>query len=106
MISPKTIDISTSNILFNEQDPVGLLPEASASSYLRELRQRLSERYPKANVFLRWSPSTNEPTNVFTLPPEAVEAKKELHDIAEQLRKEDSEEWLRYDENVREMFAS
>ena len=105
MTAPKTIDICTSNVLFNEQDPVGLLPEASARSYLEVLRERLHERFPKARVFLRWSPSTNDPTEVFTLPRDAVDAKVELREIAEELRSKPTE-WVRYDEDVRAAFAS
>lgn len=104
MTAPKTIDISTSNVLFEEKDPVGLMPEASARRYLEALRARLHDRFPKARVFLRWSPTNTEPTDVFTVP-RAEEAEEELKKIAEELR-EESDEWLRYDEDIRAAFAS
>ena len=61
MLSPKTIDITTSNVIFEDADPVGLLPELSAKSYLEALRERVAEAYPKARVFLKWVPTRRTP---------------------------------------------
>lgn len=104
MTPPKTIDINMSNIIFEEQDPVGLMPVLSAKGYLEALRERLRERFPKARVFLRWSPSSREEPDVLTLPP-TEEAEAVVEEIAKEVIDE-SDEWLTYDESVRAAFAS
>ncbi|MCA9609984.1 MAG: hypothetical protein KC619_30515 [Myxococcales bacterium] len=104
MTAPSTIDVTTTNILFEGADPVGLLPEISASRYLEALRERIGERFPKARVFIKWVPTRRSPTDVVTLP--KVEGAEEVVlELAEALRHE-REAWVRHDEAVRAAFAT
>lgn len=104
MSDPSTIDITTTNVLFQDADPVGLLPEISATRYLEALRERIGERFPKARVFIKWVPTRRSPTDVVTLP--KVEAAEEaVLELAEDLRN-DRAAWVRHDEAVREAFGT
>lgn len=103
-MTPKTIDIATGAVLFADTDPVGLLPDASARSYLEELRRRIGELYPKATVFLRWSPTSTDAADVFTIP-RAEAAATLIGALARELQKE-TEAWVCYDESVRATFAA
>ncbi|MCB9592972.1 MAG: hypothetical protein H6719_09595 [Sandaracinaceae bacterium] len=104
MLSPKTIDITTSNVIFEDADPVGLLPELSAKSYLEALRERVAEAYPKARVFLKWVPTRRTPADVLTLP-RVESAENRLRELAEEVR-EARTTWIRHDENVRAAFGT
>ncbi|MGF1465469.1 MAG: hypothetical protein ACFCGT_04985 [Sandaracinaceae bacterium] len=102
-MSPKTIDISTGTELFREADPVGLLYDQSAKSYMEELKDRVREHFPKARVFVRWSPTSADGADVYTIP-RAEEAEARLLRMAKEVRRE-SDDWLQYDESVRAAFS-
>ena len=102
--TPKTIDITTSNDLFEGADPIGLLPEVSARAYLETLRERVGELYPKARVFLRWAPTRTEPADILTLP-RVEKAEERLLEMAEELKTERSV-WVRHDETIRAALSS
>ncbi len=104
MTAPSTIDVTTTNVLFEDADPMGLLPEVSATRYLEALRERIGERFPKARVFIKWVPTRRTPTDVVTLP-KVEEAEEVVLELAEELRRERSA-WVRHDEAVREAFAT
>lgn len=97
-----TIDYTTNADLFRDADPIGLLRDVSARSYQVELRKRLKEEFPKANVFLKWNPNRTGPAEVFTLP-EKESAQQRVLEIAQDL-KQNTDAWLNYDESVRAAF--
>ena len=101
-MSLTTIDYTTNADLFHEADPIGLLRDVSARTYQIELRKRLKEEFPKANVFLKWNPNRTGPAEVFTLP-EVDDAAEKVMEIAQDLKAERST-WLSYDESVRVAF--
>ena len=98
---PKTIDIQTGAELFGDADPVGLLPEASVRRYMKMLKTRIRERFPDATLFVRWSPTGTDGTDVYTIP-RVEEAEQAIRSVADEVRAEDG--WLRYDETVRAAF--
>lgn len=97
-----TIDYTTNADLFRDADPIGLLRDVSARTYQVELRKRLKEEFPKANVFLKWNPNRTGPAEVFTLP-EKQSAQQRVLEIAQDLKKK-ADIWLNYDESVRAAF--
>jgi hypothetical protein len=100
----KAIDITTGNHLFRQADPVGLLPTPSACDYVGRLKKRIHERFPDADVYVRWSPSKTDAVDIFTMPGSA-EAEAEIAELAQDLRTT-SDAWLHYDEGVRDAFRS
>jgi hypothetical protein len=101
-LSLTTIDYTTNADLFRDADPIGLLRDVSARTYQVELRKRLKEEFPKANVFLKWNPNRTGPAEVFTLP-EKESAQQKVLEIAQNL-KQNTDLWLSYDESVRAAF--
>lgn len=101
-MSLTTIDYTTNADLFRDADPIGLLRDVSARTYQVELRKRLKEEFPKANVFLKWNPNRTGPAEVFTLP-EKEAAQQKVLEIAQDL-KQNTDLWLSYDESVRAAF--
>jgi hypothetical protein len=101
-LSLTTIDYTTNADLFRDADPIGLLRDVSARTYQIELRKRLKEEFPKANVFLKWNPNRTGPAEVFTLP-EKESAQQKVLEIAQDL-KQNTDLWLSYDESVRAAF--
>lgn len=97
-----TIDVTTNADLFRDADPIGLLRDVSARSFQVELRKRLKEEFPKANVFLKWNPNRTGDTEVFTLP-ETEAGQQKVLEIAQDLE-ENQDLWLNYDESVRAAF--
>lgn len=102
-VSLTTIDYTANADLFRDVDPVGLLRDVSARDFQIELRKRLKDQFPKANVFIKWNPNRTGPSEVFTLP-EVDEAQEKVQEIAEELLTE-KDSWLNYDESVRAAFA-
>ncbi|HEY8432819.1 MAG TPA: hypothetical protein VIL20_30820 [Sandaracinaceae bacterium] len=98
-MSLTTIDLTINADLFRDVDPIGLLRDASARSYQIELRKRLKEEFPNANVFLKWNPNRTGPTDVFTLP-EHEAARARVLEIAKQVER-DKDLWVSYDQSVR-----
>ncbi len=98
-MSLTTIDFTINADLFRNTDPIGLLRDISARAYQIELRRRLKDQFPNANVFLKWNPNRTGPADVFTLPDDET-ARSEVLAIAEQLE-QDSELWLSYDDSIR-----
>ncbi len=98
-MSLTTIDLTVNADLFRDADPIGLLRDVSARAYQVELRKRLKDEFPNANVFLKWNPNRTGDADVFTLP-EHEEARERVLSIAEQLRR-DTKLWLSYDESAR-----
>ena len=74
----------------------------SARSFQVELRKRLKDEFPKANVFLKWNPNRTGPAEVFTLPEDETAQEKVL-EIAQQSEARHVL-WLSYDESVRAAF--
>ncbi len=94
-MSLSTIDYTVSADLFTDIDPVGLQQENSARAFQIELRKRLKDEFPKANIFLKWNPNRTGAADVFTLP-EAADPQAKVVAIADALHAERAI-WLRYD---------
>lgn len=101
-MSLTTIEYTTSADLFGDADPIGLQREQSARTFQIELRKRLKDRFPKANVFLKWNPNKTGPAEVFTLPDEKS-TENSVVEIATALKAE-RDAWLSYDESIRAAF--
>ncbi|MFK7990667.1 MAG: hypothetical protein AB8I08_31885 [Sandaracinaceae bacterium] len=101
---PKTIDISTGPEILRDADPIGLHAEVSVRQYLERLRARVAERFPKARVFVRWSPSLGDGTGVYTIP-RTPKAEETLKNVANEVAS-NSDTWLSYDDEVRAAFAA
>ena len=67
-MSLSTIDYTVSADLFTDINPQGLQQENSARAFQIELRKRLKDEFPKANIFLKWNPNRTGAADVFTLP--------------------------------------
>ncbi len=101
-MSLTTIDYTVNADLFRTADPIGLLRDVSARSFQVELRKRLKDQFPNANVFLKWNPNRTGPSEVFTLPEDET-AREKVHAIAQQLER-DTKVWLSYDDSIRAAF--
>jgi len=94
-LSLSTIDYTVSADLFTDINPTGLQQENSARAFQIELRKRLKDEFPKANIFLKWNPNRTGAADVFTLP-EAAAPQAKVVEIADALHAEQAI-WLRYD---------
>ncbi len=103
-MTPKTIDISTGPEILRDADPIGLHAEVSVRRYLESLRARVAEHFPEARVFVRWSPSLGDGTDVYTIP-RVKDAEEVLMNVANEVAA-NSEAWLSYDDDVRAAFAA
>jgi hypothetical protein len=99
----QTIIINTGNKLFDGADPIGLMYDVSASRYVDELRGRIREEFPNAQVFVRWSPSSADAAEVKTVP-KASEMETRVREMTVDVR-ENREAWIRYDQSVLNSFA-
>lgn len=97
-MSLTTIDYTVTADLFKDIDPIGLLRETSARDFQVELRQRLKEEFPKANIFLKWNPNRTGSADVFTLPEADVEQDK-VKAIADEVWAS-RDTWCKYDHEV------
>jgi hypothetical protein len=103
-LSLQTIIINTGSGVFDGASPIGLKYEVSASRFVKRLRERVRERFPKTQVFVRWSPKSTRTAEISTVP-KTPEAESKLRDLAENVR-EAQEDWLRYDQDVIASFHS
>ncbi|MCB9597445.1 MAG: hypothetical protein H6719_32285 [Sandaracinaceae bacterium] len=94
-MSVSTIEYTVSADLFADIDTDGLMQEASAHAFQIELRERLRDAFPKANVFLKWNPNRTGAADVFTIPEVETEQTRVV-EIAEAVHA-DRTAWLRYD---------
>jgi len=97
-LSVTTIDYTVTADLFKDIDPIGLLRETSAREFQVELRQRLREEFPKANIFLKWNPNRTGAADVFTLPETETEQVR-VKAIADQVWS-NRDAWCKYDDAV------
>jgi len=97
-LSLTTIDYTVTADLFKDVDPIGLLRETSAREFQLELRQRLKEEFPKANIFLKWNPHRTGQADVFTLPETETEQDK-VKAIADEIWA-NRDAWCKYDLEV------
>ncbi len=99
----QTIIINTGSKLFDGADPIGLMYDVSASRYVDELRGRIREEFPNAQVFVRWNPRSTDGAEVKTVP-KAEDMEGRVREMTANVR-ENRDAWIRYDQSVLSSFA-
>ncbi|MGE0788242.1 MAG: hypothetical protein AB7S26_21395 [Sandaracinaceae bacterium] len=84
---PQTIDVLSGIQLAGASTSVAPVTAETATRYVSELRKRVSDLFPKARVFVRWSPVHATGPDVYTIPsmPEVAER---VGEVAAGLRRE------------------